>query len=598
MSSSGGRSSRRKRRKRKWDVMVPEGEAGVGDADPHAAAMAAATRLNAMLAAKGAIKVAPDQPYSSELEINHCPPGVRYQVTKGATHQEIMRETGATIVVRGKFKKPGDTSPKPPLHLLVSADDQRKVDAALARLNAIINKTTSFTTPFVPFPGGTYVETKVDLGIDPSGKHFNAFNFVGKIIGPKGANVKYIENTTGAKVQLKGGPARQYPGQPIDPTEKQEDMNLHLCASSQTVLDSAKKLAQELVDSVRKDYEEFIKEREKPPPPSYPRRHEPPVGMGQGLGQGPPALGLHGGPPLGRGPPLGGPLGQGPPAGPLGQGPPPFRPGGPLGLPGQGPPRGPPNNNVPPGRQGFQPPFPNLPPGGMGFTQPGFNQGFQPPPFGWQQFNQGQGGRPPMPPGGGPPGGGPPGGPPQNFQQQNYGGFQQQNQQQFGYPPGGQPPHHPELGHAPMPPGVPPGGGPPGHHNNQFGPPRQFNEHIPHQHPHQPPMPPHSAPGADHNITQDRPRRRFQEFPSDKPPGAPNTHPSNRTYQESKNEEPALGPQRPTTEEINSSALPEIDSKLMPPPPPPRHKPPPPSDSAPPGTYFQTYFLSLIHCSV
>lgn len=87
------------------------------------------------------------------------------------------------------------------------------------------------------------------------------FRINGKIIGPQGAYIKHIVTTTKAKVHLKGKGSNF-----IEAGEKKEsDEPLHLFISAHTEeqLNAAKKLAENLMETVRVKYDEWKKEQER-----------------------------------------------------------------------------------------------------------------------------------------------------------------------------------------------------------------------------------------------------------------------------------------------------------------------------------------------
>jgi len=77
------------------------------------------------------------------------------------------------------------------------------------------------------------------------------FNLHGKLLGPKGQYLRNITNESGgAKVHLRGKDA--------SPTASEADqLHLYITANSQVVLDRAKKLANDLIANVQKQYDEF-----------------------------------------------------------------------------------------------------------------------------------------------------------------------------------------------------------------------------------------------------------------------------------------------------------------------------------------------------
>ncbi|CAG8628546.1 5149_t:CDS:2, partial [Ambispora leptoticha] len=255
--------------------------------DPNIAAAVAAAKINAMLAAKGiqipvkppvtgvklqtqtfgksdtattdtieenkqiqsAIKEA-DMDFIKDITINDCKN--RYLLTKGATQQQIQKETGADVTTRGKYypDKSLATDKDPPLFLHVTAPTQEALDQAVKKIEELMEQafTPAPTTPTAR-PGPTphtgtrhFVQDKVFVGIEPD----RTFNARAKIVGPQGAFVKHIQQETGAKVQLKGRGSGYI--EPTSGTEAFEPLHIHI---TQEGLDRAKELCQDLINFVK-----------------------------------------------------------------------------------------------------------------------------------------------------------------------------------------------------------------------------------------------------------------------------------------------------------------------------------------------------------
>ncbi|CAG8449036.1 6246_t:CDS:10 [Ambispora gerdemannii] len=265
--------------------------------DPNIAAAVAAAKLKAMLAAKGiqvpvktpatgvklpaqtlvkadttttdnsnnieenkqiqsAIKEA-DMDFIKDITINDCKN--RYLLTKGATQQQIQKETGADVTTRGKYypDKSLATDKDPPLFLHVTAPTQEALDQAVKKIEELMEQafTPAPTTPTAR-PGPTthtgtrhFVQDKVFVGIEPD----RTFNARAKIVGPQGAFVKHIQQETGAKVQLKGRGSGYI--EPTSGTEAFEPLHIHITCWSQEGLDRAKELCQSLINFVKIEWE-------------------------------------------------------------------------------------------------------------------------------------------------------------------------------------------------------------------------------------------------------------------------------------------------------------------------------------------------------
>jgi hypothetical protein len=534
----------RERRKRKWDV--PGDPATIqniqGMPSPYGppnpmllntpppsnesviAAASAAARINALLVAKGL----GTKELTRDIVINDCKPEIRYQLTKGLTHEQIHKETGCTVVSKGRFKPPGDTSAEPALFLHLVADTPEALESAAAKIQHIMQSSNSSSV-------------KVPVGIDPMADP--KFPLIGKILGPKGQFVKHIANETGTKVQLKGRGSGYIESQ--TQMESHEPLYLHIIGPNPKSVVDAKALAESLIDHVKREYSEFLATKANPMNagfPGFPGAFPPgipPFGAPMGF----PPLPQPGFPPtyptqLPYGYPGVPPIPQMaampphmPPQAPP-QYPPPasYEQAPPSGAPPDAPP-GPLPQGVPSG-----PPPPGPPPG--------------PPPHGAL----------PGPPPSGPPAGAPPrpppGGPPQYPPPQSY--YQQ-------YPPHQQQPYQPP-------------------HQSHQQPYQSHHQQSYHgQHTQAPrggsdrfdPRNPRFSP-QDANFHQlapypeQQPQQHYQQYPPPQP-AYPEEPPQKRRFQEKK-EAPAVGPQLPSAEEIAAYALPE-PSDLMPPPPGPPRRP-------------------------
>ncbi|RUS19880.1 hypothetical protein BC937DRAFT_86785 [Endogone sp. FLAS-F59071] len=265
-----------------------------GDAtvlDPNVAASVAAAKINAMLAEKGIqipvklpqvivpekkdenkIPEAPGKEHkpSSEEFVKDIPINDiknRYLLTKGATQSQIQKDTGADVTTRGKYypEKHLASEEHPPLYLHVTAVSQESLDAAVAKIEELIEQASnpSPVTTRGPPPGlaerptqpRQFLQTKVFVGIDPD----RSFNVRAKIVGPQGAYVKHIQSETGAKVQLKGRGSGFV--EPTSGTEAFEPLHLHITCYQQEGLDRAQKLSEDLVNTVKVEYERTRQER-------------------------------------------------------------------------------------------------------------------------------------------------------------------------------------------------------------------------------------------------------------------------------------------------------------------------------------------------
>jgi hypothetical protein len=120
----------------------------------------------------------------------------RYQLTRTEMQKQLMRDTSAILMTRGKYYPDRRMSSldEPPLHLRISSKHKEVVDNAYKKIKEILDAEFN-----IEFRAGNR-EIKVPVGIDIN----TPFPLRGKIVGPMGANMKHIQQTTNSRVQLRG----------------------------------------------------------------------------------------------------------------------------------------------------------------------------------------------------------------------------------------------------------------------------------------------------------------------------------------------------------------------------------------------------------
>ncbi|KAJ3193240.1 Checkpoint kinase 2 [Irineochytrium annulatum] len=276
-------------RKRKWDV-GPDGPSQKAklDNDPGSQlgakdlAELAACKINAMLAAQKsgpgsaggpagdvakALQVLPRADAGEvfkDITINDLKN--RYLLTKGSTQLEIKKETGADVVTRGKYYSDVKmaTEKDPPLYLHISAINEDILEKAIKKIEELIEQAHiapqgSSTGGYTGVPRG-YASAKYFIDFEPD----RFFNVRAKIVGPQGKYVKHIQQETGAKVFLKGKGSGYEMQNSMEPLE---GLHLHITGPTEEAVDKAKRLCEDLVDTVKEEYERY---KRPPPPPVMP----------------------------------------------------------------------------------------------------------------------------------------------------------------------------------------------------------------------------------------------------------------------------------------------------------------------------------------
>ncbi|KAL6306082.1 eukaryotic type KH-domain type I [Sparassis latifolia] len=255
--------------KRKWDQAAPEAsdsdtpvkapktEEGKSASEAAAAAAAIAAKIAAQFAGAGSGGGTPGQKdphdgdYIHDIDINDV--RNRYLLTKGSTQTQIHEETGASVSTKGTWypDRSKATEKDPPLYLHISATTQEILDKAIEKVNELI-----------AMDMGSLVEDKKDrlrekrkwpeeklpVGIDT----IRNFNVRAKVVGPSGMFVKYIQQETGTRVQIKGigsGFVDQDTGH-----EHDEPMFIHVTGPDEGQVARAKVLTEDLLEVVRAEH--------------------------------------------------------------------------------------------------------------------------------------------------------------------------------------------------------------------------------------------------------------------------------------------------------------------------------------------------------
>lgn len=182
------------------------------------------------------------------MDINDAPN--RATLTKGPVQQEIHRDTGAGVSTKGVWYpkredyRPGDEEP---LYLEVTAPTREAVRHGVEAVRAVMNREPE-PAPSAR-PSGRRPEAKVTVDIESRQRWFNVRS---KVVGPGGMFVKYIQEETGTRVQVKGlgsGYVEYNTG-----AEADEPMHIHIVGPDPSRVQEAKELAEDLMEVVREEY--------------------------------------------------------------------------------------------------------------------------------------------------------------------------------------------------------------------------------------------------------------------------------------------------------------------------------------------------------
>ncbi|XP_010258057.1 PREDICTED: protein RIK isoform X2 [Nelumbo nucifera] len=205
-----------------------------------------------------------DELIAREIVINDAESSVRYKLTKRQTQEEIQRCTGAVVITRGKYRPPNALPDgEKPLYLHISAGAHLKetaerikaVDRAAAMVEEMLkqgpNSQPTSTFHSVLNNGGQVTQVLsacVFLGFDPD----PVTNIAARIRGPNDQYINHIMNETGATVLLKGRGSGNFGSS--NGEELQQPLHLFLSSNNPKSLEEAKRLAENLMDTISAEF--------------------------------------------------------------------------------------------------------------------------------------------------------------------------------------------------------------------------------------------------------------------------------------------------------------------------------------------------------
>ncbi|WPH00936.1 Hypothetical protein R9X50_00377000 [Acrodontium crateriforme] len=281
--------------------------AGGEKSDPAAAAAAAAARINAQLSARqppqhadvplarapptqslsqpdGASSATlnveiyqQDGDYIKDIEVNDL--RNRYTLTKGSTQKMIKEETGAgpeslthvqDVTTRGNYypDKSMATAANPPLYLHVTSTSKDGLEKAVKKIEELMTqelpnliderrfrrREPTETVERDSLGRRKWPEERIPIDLEP----IPGFNLRAQVVGAGGSYVKYIQQETHCRVQIKGR-GSGYVEHDTN-RESDESMYLHVAGPDPNEVQRAKAMCEELLSTVKDSYQSF-KER-------------------------------------------------------------------------------------------------------------------------------------------------------------------------------------------------------------------------------------------------------------------------------------------------------------------------------------------------
>lgn len=225
-----------------------------------------------------------DGDYIKDIEVNDL--RNRYLLTKGSTQKMIKEETGADVTTRGSYypDKSMATAANPPLYLHVTSTSKTGLDQAIAKIEELMKqelpnlvderrfrRRDQEQVERDEFGRRKWPDAKIPIDLEP----VPGFNLRAQVVGHGGSYVKHIQQETNCRVQIKGRGSGYL--EASTNRESDEEMYLHVAGPDPAMVDRAKQLCEDLLASVKEQYEEF-----KSRPPRQYGRHDGHGGHGHG----------------------------------------------------------------------------------------------------------------------------------------------------------------------------------------------------------------------------------------------------------------------------------------------------------------------------
>ncbi|GAA5883541.1 hypothetical protein JCM3774_003810 [Rhodotorula dairenensis] len=213
--------------------------------------------------------------FVEDIEINDL--RNRYLLTKGPTQQQILADTGANVLTRGVWypDKSMATEKDPPLYLHITGDTEEKLAAGVKAVRALIDQDLNLLAGGPRGPGGPHgpgrqgdgppgdrdsgygqrrrwPEEKLPIELEP----LRNFNVRAKVVGPGGMFVKWIQQETGTRVQIKGIGSGYI--ETDTNRESDEPMHINVAGPEPQNIERALELAKDLLAVIREKHAEAL----------------------------------------------------------------------------------------------------------------------------------------------------------------------------------------------------------------------------------------------------------------------------------------------------------------------------------------------------
>ncbi|KIK04543.1 hypothetical protein K443DRAFT_51853, partial [Laccaria amethystina LaAM-08-1] len=247
----------------KWDQPAPAAASSTTEEQPPSTSAPIANGKTAAEAAAAAAAIAAkiaaqfadgtlgglNEAYAKDIDINDV--RNRYMLTRGSTQTEIHEETGASVSTKGVWypDRSKATEKDPPLYLHVTAATPEILQKALDKIDELMSiELGSLVEDKKSLMKRKWPEEKLPVGLET----IRNFNVRAKVVGPQGSFVKYIQQETGTRVQIKGigsGFIDQETGR-----EGDEPLYIHISGPEDGQVARAKVLTEDLLLVVRSEH--------------------------------------------------------------------------------------------------------------------------------------------------------------------------------------------------------------------------------------------------------------------------------------------------------------------------------------------------------